>query len=48
MPQIEPTFFTNQAVMIVVAMVTLVFTLSVYLLPPLLQLTVTRLYISKL
>ena len=48
MPQIEPYYFTGQAVMVVIAMVTLVYSLSVYLLPPLLQLCITRLYVSKL
>ncbi|RZK30264.1 MAG: hypothetical protein EOO61_19495 [Hymenobacter sp.] len=48
MPQALPFFFLNQAVSVLLALAVLVYVVSVYLLPPFLQLIVSRVYVSKL
>lgn len=48
MPQALPFYFTNQIVFVLGGMAVLVYLVSVYLLPPMLQLLVTRSYVSKL
>ena len=48
MPQALPFFFTNQAVSVLFTLAALTFVVSVYVLPPYLQLFVTRVYVTKL
>lgn len=46
--QALPFYFSNQIVFVLVTLAVLVYLVSVYLLPPFLQLFVTRTYVSKL
>lgn len=48
MPQALPFYLVGQATCVCLALGVLVYVLSVYLLPPLMQLCVTRLYVTKL
>ena len=48
MPQALPFYLVGQAVTVAVMLSVLVYVVSVYLLPPLMQLCVTRLYVTKL
>ena len=48
MPQQVPFYFVNQATALVVMLGFIVYVFSVYVMPPMLQLWVTRLYVTKL
>lgn len=48
MPQQVPFFFVNQATAVALMLGFVVYVFSVYVMPPLLQLWVTRLYVTKL
>jgi len=48
MPQALPFYFTNQAVAVLFTLAVLTWAVSVFILPPYLQLFVTRVYVTKL
>lgn len=48
MPQLQSFYFVNQFVFTLVALFTITYVMSVYILPYFVQLFVTRVYITKL
>nr|QNS38564.1 ATP synthase F0 subunit 8 [Paracoccidioides sp. 'americana'] len=48
MPQLIPFFFVNQALCVFILLSLLTYTLSKYILPKLVHLFITRLFINKL
>ena len=48
MPQLLPFYFVNQITFALVALFTITYVMSVYVLPYFVQLFVTRVYITKL
>nr|YP_009531533.1 ATP synthase F0 subunit 8 [Hannaella oryzae]AXY96233.1 ATP synthase F0 subunit 8 [Hannaella oryzae] len=48
MPQLLPFYFVNQITFALVALFTITYVMSVYILPYFVQLFVTRVYITKL
>jgi hypothetical protein len=48
MPQALPFYFLNQGAFVLLTLAVLVYVVSVYVLPPILQLIVSRVYVTKL
>jgi hypothetical protein len=48
MPQALPFFFFNQAVYVLAGLAVLAYVMSVYVLPPVLHMLVSRVYVTKL
>jgi len=48
MPQALPFYFLNQGAFVLLTLAALVYVVSVFVLPPILQLVVSRVYVTKL
>jgi F0F1-type ATP synthase membrane subunit b/b' len=48
MPQALPFYFLNQGTFVLLSLAALVYIVSVFVLPPILQLIVSRVYVTKL